>query len=317
LYSQTAFQDLELVLEDLLLISDRFVTPGADGAAYQATGGWASTAKNLDLFQIDASIHINSLFIPRKRREFIVNNSDFNALRIRGAESITIPTVLGGDTNVFFDFDIDGDPNEFQAFEGINENQLFHPFLQTSIGLWKKTDLTVRYSPTIKISDGEYGIFGLGLKHSVSQYFVKEEDSNNLEVAVQVAYSRFNSNFLFDTFQVDAPEGDLLGIPLLSVNRLDVTSDTWVFQALASKRFNNLEFFGGFGIITGDVQFEMSGEQSLFLGLLNNLLEGLDPTRTLAKGDVGINYHFGNFYVSNAFTFGELANYNLSFHYKI
>ncbi|WP_299683898.1 DUF6588 family protein [uncultured Dokdonia sp.] len=318
LHSQNALQDTELILNDMLLISERYVAPGADGAAYQATSGWASTAKSLDLFEVDASIHINSLFIPKSRGAFTITNNDFNALRIRGGETATIPTVLGGDTNVFFDFDIGGEPNEFQAFEGVNENQLFHPFFQASIGLWKQTDLSIRYSPEIKISDAEYGIFGVALKHSISQYFKRTDDkstNNPLEVAVQVAYSRFNSGLLFDAFQIDGPDAE--DPPLLFVNQLDVTLDSWLFQGIASKQYKNFEFFGSAGIIVSDAQFVMSGEQGLVLVLLNTLLEDLDASRTLVKGDIGVNYHIGDFYVSNAFTFGTFANYNLSVHYKI
>lgn len=323
LNSQTALQDIELILTDMLLISERYVAPGADGAAYQATSGWASTAKSLDLFQIDVSVHMNALFIPNRRRSFTVRNDDFNALRIRGGETTTIPTVLGGDTSTFFDFEIGGEPNEFQAFEGVNENQLFHPFIQASVGLWKQTDLTVRYSPNIAISDTEYGIFGLGVKHSISQYFQngleesEEKIKNPLEVAVQVAYSRFNSGLSFDPFQIDGPDGEEGVPPLLLVNQLDVMLNSWSFQAIGSKRYHNFEFFGGVGVVLNDAQFVMNGEPGLVLALLNNLLQGLDASRTVVKGDIGVNYHLGDFYVSNAFTFGEFANYNLSVHYKI
>ncbi|GGG30369.1 hypothetical protein GCM10011344_34140 [Dokdonia pacifica] len=322
LFSQNNLLETELILSDMLLISERYVAPGADAAAYQATGGWASTAKSLELFEIDASVHVNALFIPNRRRSFTVANSDFNALRIRGGETASIPTVLGGDTAVFFDFELGGEPNELQAYEGINENQLYHPFLQASIGLWKETDLTVRYSPDIAISDTEYGILGLGVKHSVSQYFNRSQDQdgaikNQLEVAVQVAYSRFNSGLTFDPFQIEDPDAEDGDSPLLLVNQLDVEVDSWLFQTIASKRYQNFEFFGGVGVVFNDARFIMNGEPGLVLGLLNSLLGNLDASRTVVKGDVGVNYHIGDFYLSNAFTFGEFANYNLSIHYKI
>lgn len=317
LYSQSVLQDVEFVLEDMLLLSERYVTSGADASAYQSTSGWASSAKSLDLFQIDASIHVNTLFIPNNRRSYTITNDELNALRIRGEESASIPTVLGGDTTTFFDFDIGGDPNELQAFEGVDDKQLFHPFLQASVGLWKETDLTVRYSPDIKISDSEYGIFGVGIKHNISQYFRKEDTDSPFEVALQVAYSNFNSDFSFDAFQIDDPDAMAGEAPLLFVDRVDVSADSWLFEALASKQVENFEFFGGIGVIANDVEFMMSGQEGLILGVLNNLLEGLDPSKTIVKGDLGVNYHIGDFYISNAFTFGEFLNYNLSFHYKI
>ena len=99
-----------------------------------------------------------------------MQNSDFNLVQIQNGELATLPTVLGGETATFFNLDVDGGENEFQALEGVGETQLFNPFLQVSVGLWREIEFTVRYSPDIVVSDIEYGLFGAGLKHSISQY---------------------------------------------------------------------------------------------------------------------------------------------------
>lgn len=313
--SQNPFQELQFILGDVVFLSEQYIANGADAAAYQSTTAWSSKAKNLNLFEIDVSIHFNNLFIPKAQRTFTARNSNFNSLEIQGAESAPLPTVLGGETTTFFNFDIEGESNEFLAFEGVGKRQLFHPFLQASLGLWKGTDLTVRYSPDIKISDIGYGIFGAGIKHNFSQYLKKTTSNNPVELAFQVAYSRFSFDFSLDAFQIESQA--LGGFPLLSVNELDITSNSWLFEALVSKRFKKVEFQGGLGMVAFDTQFIINGENSFTSGLLDEVLQDLTPTQTLIKVDIGVNYYFKNFYISSVLTFGDFVNYNTSLHYNI
>ena len=313
--SQNLFQDVQFILSDVLLLSERYIANTAAVPAYQSASAWSSNAKSLDLFEVDASIHVNSFFIPKKQRTFTVRNSDLSSLQIQGAESATLPTVLGGDTSTFFNFDIEGESNEFLALEGVDQTQLFLPFLQASVGLWKGTNFTVRYSPYVKVSDIGYGIFGAGIKHNISQYFRKPTTGNPLEMALQVAYSRINFDLSFDTFQIESQA--LGGISLLSINELGITPDSWLFEGLVSKRFKKVEFQGGLGVVASDTQFVMRGESTFALGLLNDLLQDLTPTQTLIKGDLGVNYYFKNFHISSVLTIGEFINYNTSLHYKI
>ena len=101
--SQTESADLSRAVTDIVFLSEKFVAPAADASIYQATNSWYSSAKSLDLFQVDLSIHANALFIPKRKKNFRISNSDFTSLTIRGGqESVEIPTALGGDNDVFF-----------------------------------------------------------------------------------------------------------------------------------------------------------------------------------------------------------------------
>ena len=43
----------------MLLISNKYVSPAAEAAVYQSTGSWYSSAKSLDLFEVDLSLHVS------------------------------------------------------------------------------------------------------------------------------------------------------------------------------------------------------------------------------------------------------------------
>lgn len=314
-FAQTFNADLGRAIGDMVFLSSEFVSPAADASVYQATSAWYSTAKGLDKFQVDISIHANALFIPNRRQSFTVSNSDFSSFEIRGGnESASIPTALGGDTNTFFDFTLDGGEYELQAFEGVNEDVLAHPYIQASVGLWKETDLTVRYSPKVKIDVSDYQIFGLALKHNLSQYNRKE---NGVEVAVLLSYSKFDLDLFFDPFVLESTNPQPGEVPLATIESIIVDADAWLFQFIGSKSFGKFEISGSLGLTRNNFKYELGGDDTIVLSLFNKSLEILEEDRTNFKGDIGVNYHIGDkSYISSMLSIGKFPNLNVAYHYK-
>lgn len=306
-------EDVENVLNDLVFVSQRFVSPAADASVYQSTAAWYSTAKGLDLFEVDVSLQFNVLPIGGNQKSYTVRNSDFNNLVIRGSNSAEVPTALGDDTSVFYDFTIDDEQYEMQAFEGVKENVIIHPYLQASVGLWKETDLTVRYSPKIKFDKSDYTILGGAIKHNISQYF-RTEGTEGIEFAILASYSTFDLNLGFDDFELKATDDDA---PSLAVfNGLTIDAQAFLVQGIVSRRFNAFELQGSLGYTSSQVDYFIKGEEGAFLNLFNQALVVLEETRSGFKGDVGANYYFGKAYISANVSVGKFLNTALAFHYK-
>lgn len=318
-FAQTASADLSNAVTDIVFLSKNFVAPAADASVYQSSSAWTSSAKSVGKFKVDFAVHFNALPIPKKQRDFDVSNSDFRSLEIRGgATSATIPSALGGDTTTFFDFTIDGDDYELQAFEGVDEDVLVHPYLQATVGLWKETDVTIRYSPKIKIDVSDYQILGGAIKHNISQYFRKSDSiRKGVELAVLASYSKFDLDLFFDEFKLESSDPTSTSEPLATINSIIVDANSWLFQLMASKEVKRFEFIGSLGLTTSQFDYKLGGDQGLFLDIFNSALEVLEETRTGFKGDVGVNYHFKNFYVSSMVTLGKFANCNIALHYRI
>ena len=318
-FSQSFNQDASAVLSDVVVLSKGFVTPAADASVYQSSSAWYSSAKSVGKFKVDFSIHANVLPIPSKQKNFTVANSGFQKLEIRGgAQSVAVPTALGGDTNTFFDFKIAGQDYEMQAFEGVDESFLAHPYIQGSVGLWKETDISFRYSPKVKIDVSDYQILGGAIKHNLTQYLREENNSNIVEVAVLLSYSKFDLDLYFDEFKLEATNPQPGSVPLAVINSIIVDADSWLFQFIASKEYKKFEFSGSLGLTRSNFKYKLGGDQGLFLDLFNNALTTLDEDNKLGlKGDVGVNYHFEKFYISSMVSIGKFANCNLALHYKI
>lgn len=308
--------DVEDFLTDMLLISNKYVSPAAEAAVYQSTGSWYSSAKSLDLFQVDLSLHINALPVSDAQKSFTVSDSDFIVLDIRDAESAQAPTALGGDTSVFYDFILGEDNYELQTFEGASQQVFYYPYLQGSIGLWGQTELTLQFVPEVKIDASGYQTFGGAIKHNISQYWLGDnQDSQALQVALQMAYSLFDSKIFFDGFEVTStdPDQDALAV----INSLTVDANAFTGQLIASKRINKFEFVGAFAVSANQFDYTMGGEGDFLLGLLNDAFTALEDTSVIMRGNIGVNYHMHNWYLASNVTIGKFINTNLSIHYKL
>ena len=315
----TYLTDVEDFLVDMLLISNKYVSPAAEAAVYQSTGSWYSSAKSLDLFEVDVSMHVNALPVSESQKSFVVNDSDFTRLNIRDAQTAQVPTALGGETNVFYDFTLGGDDYELQTFEGANQQVFYYPYLQGSIGLWGQTEVTLQYVPEVKIDASGYKTFGGAIKHNISQYWLGDTpDTQALQVAVQVVYSLFNSKILFDDFEITATDSDESVLSL--INTLAVEANTITLQFIASKRYRKFEFVSAIALSENQFDYTMFGEDftSLpILDLLNQSFEALEDTSSMLRGNIGVNYHMHNWYLASNVTIGKFINTNLSIHYKL
>ncbi len=312
----TYLDDVEDFLTDMLLLSNKYVSPAAEAAVYQSTGSWYSSAKSIDLYQVDLSLHINALPVSNAQKSFTVSDSDFIVLDIRDAESAQVPTALGGDTSVFYDFTLGEDNYELQTFEGASQQVFYYPYLQGSIGLWGQTELTLQYVPEVKIDASGYQTFGGAIKHNISQYWLGDnQDSQALEVALQMAYSLFDSKIFFDGFEVTSTDQDQVALAV--INSLTVDANAITGNLIASKRVNKFEFVGAFAVSANKFTYTMGGEGDFLLGLLNDAFTALEDTSFMMRGNLGVNYHFDNWYVASNVTIGKFINTNVSVHYKL
>jgi len=312
-FSQSFSQDLDNALDDVLLVTGKFVSPAAEASVYLTSSSWATSAKSLPKFKVDFSVNANVLPILNNKKNILVSNSEFKSFEIRGSDqTASIPSALGGDATTFFDFEIGNQQYEMQAFDGVKTNNIVYPYVQASIGLWGETELTLRASPKLKIEKSSYQTFGASIKHNLTQYNRKD---NSIEVAVLLAYSKFDLDLFFNAFNLQASNST--AAPLAVVDGIVVDGDMWLFQFIGSKQINKFEFMGAMGLTRGEFDFSLSGEDSPIFNILNSQLETLTEKKLGLKGDVGVNYHLKNFYISSVVTLGNFVNLNLGIHYKI
>lgn len=300
-----------MVIGDLLKVTSDFVAPAGKATVYQSDAGWFTSARSLGLWEINVSLQGNALFVPKGNTSTKTSNSDFSVIRIRGAENAEIPTAFGGDTDIFFDGEVNVFGNhtefEFQALEGLGKQLVIHPFVQVALGLPLETEFSIRYVPMVSIDDVDILTFGVGLKHNINQYF-SNSTPEAFQFAVLLAYSKFNVNYRFEPLDING---------LAEFDALEVKSDLWSLQFISSKAFSNSpwEISAALGLSLADFNFALDGEGPALKGL-NQALKTVGDNEISIKGHLGANYHINQFSINTMVVFGEFYNFNLGCAYR-
>lgn len=315
-FSQT-IQTLNQVngfIKDALYYSDNFITPATDGAVYQSSSSWMTSAKKRKLWDVTLGLHMNVFFVPNSDKDFTIKNSDFSFLSIENGTSATVPTAIGSGTETYLVGQLDSQQIRIKAPKGIDQSTVFYPHLSGGIALWGGTEFLVKLAPKTKLKHGDFQVYGFGLKHNISQYF-KGLEAKKINIAALACYS--NENISFDFLDVTTATYGNLGI-----NRITGLVNTWQFQVNASKEFKKFELITGLIANTSDFKYKLTGDKGpieTFIpiqGLLNDNLKSIYKTRANVLGEISGRYQFSKIYVQTTIAFGKFVNSNVSVQYE-
>ena len=307
-----AQSDLENVFSDFLIILDRYNQPAAEASVQQTGAGYYSSAKTLGLFEVNVGLGISGLPFPNSKQTFAVDDSEFINFDIRDASSAEIPTALGGEKRVFFDFMINGDQYEFQAIGGLGTDLFAFPYLQGQVGLWKETELTLRYGPQITIESSDYTLYGAGLKHNLSQYFFKEKRS--FDIAALANFNLSDLNLRYPPLALTPASGEA---PIAVIDGTLIDFYSVNVGLVASTDVGRWTFSGGAIYTSSWIDYRLTGNEGDFLNLFNNVLQVLSERQSSYRIDGGVAYNFNRWTVSSQVSVSQFVNFNLLGTYQI
>ncbi len=265
----TYSQELESILiaaEDASKLTENYINPAVKGLMYSMNGGWFTTGKTHKKLGFDITITANASFVPSKDEMFAFIPSDYSFLDLPNGET-SLPTVMGNnnsDTAVDVRVPIDGTTNfkvaSFEMPGGITDdlpiNAVPAPMVQVGVGLPFKTDIKVRYVPTLNFDDSvEANLIGLGLQHDITQY-LGPIDRLPLSVSILAAFTKMDVAYSIDDDSIDDS---------VSVTNGEAAFDmkTWTVQAIGSLDFKIVTLYGSLGYNHGKSSLKMKGNYSL------------------------------------------------------
>jgi len=304
--AQTISEDIENIVLDLSGLAEDYITPASEGVAHQTTNGWFSTANiENEPWQITTSVQGNLLFIPNKRRTFLIDESQLRNLQIAGPNTSAIsPTSIGDDNTIELMGNIVEEEFSFDTPEGINENTFWQPQFQVGVTIPLKTEVIFRYAPRVSISDAKYQSYGLGLHHNLSQWF-KTLNESSWNFSTLLYYSNFDITTSFD-------EIDLI---LGNINGIESDSNAFGFNLIGSKTINSLTFTGAINLTSSSYNYSVNGEGEQVIQVLNDAIENIDNTQTFITGNFGVRYEWDNFSMFSSLSFGEFQNLIVGINY--
>jgi hypothetical protein len=246
-FSQVNLGDaLEGTLADAEILLKGYVRPIAEGFGYSVNGGWFTTAKTHKLFGFDIGVVASAAIVPTSGETYTFNNSDYSSsLQLYDTEISTdeLPTFFGSqdlEDRPFLTFtDSNGNSINTSALPGsglreaIGFNAVPSAAIQVGVGIFKSTDLKFRFVPKQAAPEYEFSSFGFGIQHDLKQWipFVKRLP---FDVSALVAWNDVKSKAFLDA------ENN-------PTQALEFTTNTFLFQILASKKLSIFTIYGGIG----------------------------------------------------------------------
>jgi len=281
------FDGVETLLsakEDSEKLIKGYTQPLMKSFIYGLNSGWSTSAKTHSKLGFDLTLGMSSSIAPDAERSFSPNNLEL--VDFSGQE---LPTIFSDRSSVPLDITIPGtavtgDLKTRVNFPGgIGSNIPFNgvpiPNLQLGIGTFRNTDILFRGVPKQKFEGTEIGLFGIGLKHDLTQYFgVIGKLPFNLSALV--AQTSLNASYLFD--------------PAVEANILDLKIKAQTFQLLGSLDFPFVSAFGALGISRGNADFDLLGDYEL--SYTETLPGGIElPFTTTLSDPLSLDYKTSSF----------------------
>jgi len=216
------FRDyLVLGVESAEELTSLYLEPLSEGLLYGLTGAWNNSAQVKKPWELDISLVANGSFVPNNKLSKSIDISAIENLEVLGGQSrVEIPTILGSEeSEVTFVATLNGEEFVFDAPTGIglfSTNLLPNAFLQASLGLPLNSEFSVRIFPKIDVGGANLGVFGVGLKHELTET-IKAIEHWPLHISLFGAFTRLNADYIFQS------DGFVTG----NSQRVDVYLNSW------------------------------------------------------------------------------------------
>ena len=268
------------VTSDFNTYMDAYMDPLLKGLGYGFNNGWYNTARPHKSFGFDLTISVNAAYVPTIDQSFTFNTADYKAadLYFDGTDPVKygneLPTIMGGTTQTeLSSYLIKGEPLsphvDFPVLDGIRDDLPVNavavpsPIIQMGVGIFKSTEVKVRWVPTIENTGGlNYKYFGLGLMHNVSQWVPVMKNLKFLDVSAFVGYTTIDLGYKLD--------------PNVDTNPLDDQAATFgvntiTYEVVGSATVSVLTGFVGIGFDNFKTNLGMNGTYEF-------KVPGTDPT---------------------------------------
>lgn len=246
---------------------ESYMEPAFVGIGFGLQAGWYNTAKPHSFLGFDLTITGAAVQIPTANEFFTFRNSDYDNINYAGGTSVEVPTLLGpnlgaDDLPELTFLNEDGEEIiRLSAPTGLGLDEVFpinavpNPIIQVGIGLFKGTELKVRFVPESTVEsllgkeDGngiKYSVFGLGVVHDIKQWFPAEK-----VIPVDIAFfAGYTSMKASAALEPDNASSD-------QFTEFEATSVT--LQGIVSKKVAFATFYAGLGYANSKVDFALRG----------------------------------------------------------
>ncbi|RAV99098.1 DUF6588 family protein [Pseudochryseolinea flava] len=277
--------------QDASKLMNAYMNPMIEGLSYGLNGGWAQTAKAHKTLGFDFMINANAVFIPSSKNYFdpgklgLTTVTSFQSDNANGMA----PTIVGpaDGTTYTTQLDVNGDGTPDQSFDisgpegldlkkNIKVSGVVVPTATLGIGIYKNTDIKIRWMPEIEASDSKVKLFGLGVMHDVKQH-IPGIKLLPFDLSVMGSFTKVKGySSLEGVFA--APQGG-------GEQRINYELNAWLVQAMISKKFSVITLYGALGYNAVKTTSDVVGSYVIYDNPSGNDLVYEDPISMTFKNN--------------------------------
>lgn len=267
-------------LEDTRVILQEYLRPYSHILGSDLNAGWYNTARPHELGGLDITATVSWAKAPPSALSY-----DLSRLMLHGTADLSgtsfAPTIAGSQElrpSMSYSETVDlGGGNvqevEYSHFtlpDGTGLDFFPLPMMQLTVGLPFGTDVSARFVPSVGYKDyGEIGLWGVGGKHSVSQWLPFINDLNFLDISVQGGYTKVTSSIHVLVEPQALVEVD--NYPGYDWDDQFVTQvvEGWTLNLISSQTFSILTFYQGIGYASSQVAVMLEGHYPIHSVILD------------------------------------------------
>lgn len=254
---------------DVNKLMNAYAAPLFKGFGNSLNGGWTNTARTLGPLKFNIRVSATASIISDADKTFNINSLGLANITPSNPNFPIAPT-FGGDENMSTGIKFTDPNNSANSFtttlpKGVSQ-YVPAPQVQLTVGVLKNTDVTLRLIPTTKITDdvGSVGMFGFGVKHSITQYLGKAEKVLPFDLAVAVGYTRLTYKKPLDV-KPENTNGDVAGKDYTNQS-LEGHFSGWNTQVIISKKLAFFTPFVSVGYLTSKTDVGLKGNYPFVTG---------------------------------------------------
>ena len=302
--------------DDASKLMNAYLNPVVEGLSYGFNGGWFHTAKAHKSLGFDIGVSVNGVFIPKSKNYFKPADLGLENTTLVDPTTGKAPTIIGpADATTYqslLDIDGDGVPDQTLSIdgpEGVDFKETFKvsgvlaPTAQLGIGIYKNTDLKIRWMPEVKTSSTRVRLLGFGVLHDIKQH-IPGMRTLPFDLSLLAAFTKIQGSTVVEG-EFDKPQNDQRR------QLMDYSMNAWLLQALISKKIAILTFYGGIGYNAIKTSSDLTGSYIIVEDPNgNNDFVLRDPVSLRFKNKslkvtAGVRFKFGPIYLNGDYSIQE------------
>ncbi len=302
-------------LNDAETFTTDYLSPASEGIMYSISNGWYNTADAKPLAGFEISIIGNMASFKNKedKKAFELNTADYENLQfVDASNSKLVSTSLGDieDVRVFVEDENGLFREEFDLPSGLaSEGVNFVPsgFIQASVGIIKGTELKARFLPKINTDDFGMSMYGFGIQHEFTKHLPADKVLP-IAISAVIGYTHLDASYDFTNTSIIAGQDQ----------RLEIDTNTWVFQAVVSTRLPIINFYGGLGYLSGNSTTDVLGTYIVQSGPIQETYIdpfSIDKNASGVTANIGAKLKLGFFRLHADYTLAEFDTFSFGINF--